>query len=123
MLADFFDLDRFPGPRALQARPEVNLEWALIADGVSPAEVYDVLATEDGLDRALDVLGDIRDQVVWWRRPSEPPRLLATGQVAMSSAWNGRIYEEVEERGTPLRIIWQHQVWNMDLGLFAQAHR
>jgi putative spermidine/putrescine transport system substrate-binding protein len=114
-LADFFDVERFPGPRGLEARPQVNLEWALIADGVAPAEVYEVLSTEGGVERAFDVLSGIRDQVVWWRRGSEPPRLLSTGQVAMSSAWNGRIYEEVQARGTPLEIIWQHQVWNMGL--------
>ncbi len=112
-LADFFDVDRFPGRRGLQARPLVNLEWALIADGVAPSEVYDVMSTDDGLDRAFAVLDRIRDQVVWWRFGSEPPRLLATGQVSMSSAWNGRIFEEVEERDTPLDIVWDHQVWNM----------
>ena len=112
-LADFFDVDRFPGRRGLRARPEVNLEWALITDGVASSEVYDVMSTDDGLDRAFAVLDRIRDQVVWWRFGSEPPRLLATGQVSMSSAWNGRIFEEVEERDTPLDIVWEHQVWNV----------
>jgi len=114
-LADFFDVDRFPGRRGLQARPLVNLEWALIADGVAPSEVYDVMSTDDGLRRAFAVLDRIRDQVVWWRFGSEPPRLLATGQVSMSSAWNGRIFEEVEERDTPLGIVWDHQVWNFGM--------
>ena len=114
-LADFFDVDRFPGRRALQARPQVNLEWALIADGVAPADVYDVLSTEAGLSRAFAVLDRIRDQVVWWTDGAEPPRLLASGAVAMSSAWNGRIFAEIESLGSPLGTIWQHQVWNMDV--------
>ena len=114
-LAALFDLDRFPGRRGLQARPQVNLEWALIADGVAPDKVYEVLSTEEGLDRAFKVLDRIRDQVVWWRRGDEPPALLASGQVAMSSAWNGRIFDEVQERGTPLGIVWDHAVWNMDV--------
>ena len=33
-IADLFDLQKFPGKRALQKNPFVNLEWALIADGV-----------------------------------------------------------------------------------------
>ena len=41
--------------------------------------------------------------------------MLATGQVVMSSAWNGRIFEEVQSRGTPLEIVWDNQVWNLDL--------
>lgn len=115
MLADFFDLERFPGPRGLRARPEVNLEWALLADGVATDEVYAVLATDEGLERAFEVLGRISEEVVWWREGDEPPQLLASGEVAMSSAWNGRIFAEVEARGTPLGIVWDHQVWNMDV--------
>jgi putative spermidine/putrescine transport system substrate-binding protein len=87
----------------------------LVADGVARDQIYDVLSTEDGLNRAFDVLDRIRDQVVWWRRGDEPQRLLATGQVAMSSAWNGRIFQEVQARGTPIGIVWDHQVWNMDV--------
>ncbi len=114
-LTDFFDVARFPGRRGLQARAQVNLEWALLADGVAPSEVYDVMSTDDGLGRAFAVLDRIRDQVVWWRFGSEPPRLLATGEVAMSSAWSGQIFEEVEERGTPIGIVWDRQVWNFGM--------
>ncbi len=85
------------------------------ADGVAPAEVYDVLSTEAGLSRAFAVLDRIRDQIVWWTDGAEPPRLLASGAVAMSSAWNGRIFAEVEALGSPIGTIWQHQVWNMDV--------
>jgi putative spermidine/putrescine transport system substrate-binding protein len=114
-LADFFDLDRFPGRRALQARPQVNLEWALIADGVSPDDVYDVLATEAGLVRAFDVLDRIRGDTVWWQRGEDPVELLASGQVALASAWNGRIFDAVERRGSAIGILWDHPVWNMDV--------
>ncbi len=51
-LADFFDVDAFPGKRGLRRDPRVILEWALIADGAAPEEVYALLETEDGLDRA-----------------------------------------------------------------------
>ncbi|MEZ5863990.1 MAG: extracellular solute-binding protein [Geminicoccaceae bacterium] len=114
-LADFFDLERFPGRRALRARPEVNLEWALIADGVAPDDVYDALATEAGLARAFTVLDRIRGDVVWWQRGEEPADLLAAGQVAMASAWNGRIFDEVERRGSAIGIVWDHAVWSMDV--------
>jgi len=36
-LADFFDLKKFPGPRALRrSSPKFNLKWRLLADGVRP---------------------------------------------------------------------------------------
>ena len=44
-IADLFDLKKFPGKRGLQNNPFVNLEWALIADGVPQADVYKVLNT------------------------------------------------------------------------------
>ncbi|MEE9589806.1 MAG: extracellular solute-binding protein [Hyphomicrobiaceae bacterium] len=113
-LTDFFDLERFPGPRGLRRQPEVNLEWALIADGVLPEQVYQVLSTGEGLARAFAVLDRIKARIVWWTKGSEPPRLLSSGRATMSSAWNGRIFEAVRDRGADLAIIWDRQVWNMD---------
>src|SRR5690606_2938773 len=45
---DFWNVQDFPGPRSLRNSPVENLEFALIADGVAPADVYDVLATKEG---------------------------------------------------------------------------
>ena len=113
-LADFFDLDRFPGRRGLERTPVVNLEWALIADGVAPEQVYEVLSTRQGLTRALEVLDRIKPAIVWWTKGSQPPRMLSSGEVVMSSAWNGRIFEAVKDRGSDLVIVWDRQVWNLD---------
>ncbi|MCV5753666.1 extracellular solute-binding protein, partial [Escherichia coli] len=52
-LTDLFDLKTFPGRRALQKQPQGNLEWALLADGVKPEEVYSLLETEAGRERAF----------------------------------------------------------------------
>jgi hypothetical protein len=43
---DFFDVENFPGRRAIQDRPGANLEWALYADGVAIEDIYDVLETQ-----------------------------------------------------------------------------
>ena len=67
-ITDVFDLEKFPGKRALERRPNNNLEWALLADGVSADEVYGLLETEAGVSRALAKLDTIKDSVVWWRR-------------------------------------------------------
>ena len=48
---DFFDLQKFPSKRGLRKSPKVTMEWALIADGVDPKDVYKVLATPAGVDR------------------------------------------------------------------------
>ncbi len=110
-LADFFDLKRFPGPRGLRKGPRANLEWALMADGVPTERVYETLSTEDGLERALDVLSRIKTKIVWWTTGSEPVQLLESGKVVMSSAWNGGVYTAVKERGAKLDVLWDGQVW------------
>ncbi|MEJ2534283.1 MAG: ABC transporter substrate-binding protein [Gammaproteobacteria bacterium] len=113
-LADFFDVDEFPGQRGLRRTPQTNLEWALLADGVSPDRVYDALGTKEGLDRAFEVLGRIKPFVEWWRLGEDAVRLLETGQVVMTSAYNGRI-SAAAERGRPFAIVWDRQVTFMDV--------
>ena len=114
-IEDFFDVERFPGIRGLQNTPRVNLEWALMADGVPTDKVYKVLATQEGVDRAFRMLDKLRPYAIWWDEGVEPPRLLADGTVVMSSAYNGRIYDAVLEKGENFVIIWDGQVWDIDL--------
>jgi putative spermidine/putrescine transport system substrate-binding protein len=114
-LEDFFDTARFPGRRGLRRTPKANLEWALLADGVPQPLVYDVLATEAGLSRALRKLNEIKPQLVWWQAGIDAPRLLETGRVVMTSAYNGRIEAATGDRNQPFAMIWDHQIWNIDL--------
>ncbi|HEY9548669.1 MAG TPA: extracellular solute-binding protein, partial [Kiloniellaceae bacterium] len=114
-LEDFFDLERFPGGRGLRRTPMVNLEWALLADGVPSAEVYDLLRTEAGVARAFAKLDTIRDEIVWWEDASEPARLLGSGRVAMTSTYNASMFNEIAIRQQPFALLWDHQVWDLDL--------
>ena len=114
-IRDFFNLERFPGKRGLRKSPRVNLEWALMADGVPTAQVYEVLATEEGVDRAFQVLDRIKHEVVWWEAGAQPPQLLADGEVVMTSAYNGRLYNAIFKERKPFEIIWDGQVWDIDL--------
>jgi putative spermidine/putrescine transport system substrate-binding protein len=108
-IADIFDLKKFPGKRSLQKNPFVNLEWALIADGVPQGDVYKLLATPEGVDRAFKKLDTIKDQVVWWEAGAQPPQLLADGEVIMASGWNGRFYNAVKKDGKNFVIVWDQQ--------------
>jgi len=62
-IADFFDLETFPGRRGMRRIPQANLEFALMADGVPLDSVYAVLDTPEGLDRAFRKLETIKDHV------------------------------------------------------------
>ena len=116
-MADFFDLERFPGRRGMRRVPQVNLEFALIADGVPLDQVYTTLSTPEGLDRAFDKLDAIKDQVVWWEAGAQPPQMLADGEVVMSTAYNGRIFNAQVLEEQPFVIVWDGQV--LDYGQLA----
>ena len=108
-IEDFFDLERFPGRRGMRRVPSDNLEIALLADGVPLEEVYATLATPAGVDRAFRKLDTIKEQIVWWEAGAQPPQLLADGEVVMSTAYNGRIFNAVLEN-QPFEIVWDGQI-------------
>lgn len=114
-IADFFDIKKFPGKRGLRKNPKVTLEFALMADGVAPGDVYKTLATKAGQDRALKVLDTIKGSTVWWEAGAQPPQLLADGEVVMTTAYNGRIFNAAAAEGKPFEIVWDGQVWDLDL--------
>lgn len=113
-IADVFDIEKFPGKRALEKKPDANLEWALAADGVPYDQVYDVLSTEEGVNRAFAKLDTIKDQIIWWEAGAQPPQLLADGEVAIASAYNGRIFNAQVMEDQPFTIIWDGQVFELD---------
>lgn len=88
---DFWDVARRPGKRGLRRDPRGTLEIALMADGVAPGDVYRVLGTADGLDRAFRKLDQIKPYLVWWNTPAEAVQLIETGAVLMTSAPNGAV--------------------------------
>ena len=84
--SDFWDVAKYPGKRGLRRGVRGNLEFALIADGVAPGDVYKVLGTSDGVDRAFRKLDQLKPYIVWWQTGSEATKILASGDVLMTSA-------------------------------------
>jgi putative spermidine/putrescine transport system substrate-binding protein len=83
--SDFWDVAKYPGKRGLRRGPQGNLEIALMADGVAPGDVYKVLATSDGVDRAFRKLDQLKPYLVWWSTGPEAARILGSGDVLMTS--------------------------------------
>ena len=108
-VADFFDTATFPGKRGLPKNPKRTLYLALIADGVSADEVYDQLATPEGVDRAFAKLDSIKKDVVWWEAGAQPMQLLADGEVVMTTVYNGRLFDAIVAEGKPFDTIWDGQ--------------
>jgi putative spermidine/putrescine transport system substrate-binding protein len=112
--ADFFDLRRIPGKRALRRGPKTTLEIALMADGVPAREVYARLATQAGQDQAFRKLDTIKSELVWWERGAQPAQLLAAGEVALTNAYNGRIDAANRNDGRNFGIVWTNNLFTLD---------
>jgi putative spermidine/putrescine transport system substrate-binding protein len=112
--ADFWDTETWPGTRALRRGAQYNLEFALMADGVAAEEVYDVLRTEEGVERAFAKLDEIRDNLIWWEAGAQPLQMMAAGEVEMTSAYNGRLTTSNRQEGTDFQGVWPGSIYAID---------
>ncbi|WP_229332846.1 extracellular solute-binding protein [Halomonas sp. KAO] len=111
--ADFWDVEKFPGKRGLRKGAKGNLEFALMADGVKREEVYDLLMTQAGIDRAFEKLEELEPHIQWWEAGAQPPEWLASGDVVMTSSYTGRIASAIED-GYSYGIVWDGQLYSVD---------
>lgn len=103
--ADFWDVENFPGPRALRNHPIDNLEFALMADGVAPEDLYPL-----DVERAFAKLDEIKPHIaVWWTSGSQPAQMLVDNEVVLASGWNGRFFAVISE-GAPIGIEYNEAV-------------
>ena len=114
-VADFFDAKTYPGRRAIRNDPTVIMEWALIADGVPQEDVYSVLETPEGIERALATMDAIKAGLVLWEDGLEPVRLLNSDEVVMSSVWATTGAIASREEGANFSIVWDGRVIELDL--------
>ena len=111
--ADFWDTKKFPGKRGMRKGARYNLEFALMADGVKSADVYKVLATKDGAERAFRKLTELKPSIQWWEAGAQPPQFLVAGDVALTTVYNGRI-DAANREGRNLRISWTGGIYDLD---------
>jgi putative spermidine/putrescine transport system substrate-binding protein len=112
--ADFWDVAKIPGKRSLRKGPKYSLEFALLADGVAKEDVYKVLRTPDGVERAFKKLDQLKPNIVWWESGAQPLALLATGEVAMTSAYNGRIAGINKTEKKNFKVVWNGGIYALD---------
>lgn len=112
--SDFFDTATFPGKRALRQGPKGNLEAALMADGVAPTDVYKTLGTPGGVERAFHKLDSIKGQLLFWKAGGQPMQLLASGEVAMTTSYNGRVTNAIRQDHKPFGLVWNQSLQTMD---------
>ncbi|MDR3538328.1 MAG: extracellular solute-binding protein [Acetobacteraceae bacterium] len=111
--ADFWDVAKYPGKRGLAKSVRGNLEIALLADGVAPADVYKTLATSDGLDRAFRKLDQLKPYIVWWQTEAEAAHILGSGDVLMTSAPSGGIATATHSEPHNFGMQWSQALYEV----------
>ncbi len=101
--ADFFDVQKFPGFRALNSTaPQTTLAFALLADGVPKDKLYPL-----DLDRAFKKLNTIKSHIkVWWTQTGQSEQIFRDGEVDMMSIWSSRIIS-LMKTGVPVDVVWE----------------
>ena len=108
--ADYFDTTKIPGKRGAWDYSEGGMfEFALMADGVKPADLYPL-----DLPRATAKLNTIKDDIVFWASGAESQELIGSGEVAMSMIWNGRGWSAKNIDNKPVEMQWNQQIVTAD---------
>jgi putative spermidine/putrescine transport system substrate-binding protein len=111
--ADFFNLKAWPGHRGMRNTPKYNLEFALVADGVAPADVYKVLGEKGGVERAFAKLNQIKPQLQFYDATAQGYDWLLNGQTVFAMLPNGRVLQAVKD-GKPLAMVWNGSSYLLD---------
>lgn len=100
-IADFFDVERFPGNRVVFDYPKNGLlEAALVADGVPAEDVYPL-----DVERALAKIDTIRDSLVLAPSYGAVQQMLVDDQASMVLTVTARIVV-TKESGANLVPVW-----------------
>ena len=113
--ADFWDVKKFPGTRAYRANNvDGALEQALMADGVPPEKVYEVLATPEGKRRAINKIRELKPHIaVFWGSGAQQAQLMKDAEVDMSTGWNGR-FDNAKKDGAKVGYTFNQALLDYD---------
>src|SRR5262249_48761457 len=108
--ADFFDTKKFPGTRAVSGYgPDVNIEIALMADGVEKDKLYPA-----DVDRAFKKLQELKpDIAVIWQSGAQQAQLAQNQEVDMEAVWVSRIDAAIKE-GAPFAYTYNQGVVDVE---------
>lgn len=105
-IKDFFDVETFPGKRAMYKWGAGMWEAALLADGVAPEALYPL-----DLERAHAKITGFKDHIAaYWGGGAESQSLLLDGEVTMALIWSTRAKVLHEDTDGEISFIWDQAV-------------
>jgi putative spermidine/putrescine transport system substrate-binding protein len=110
--ADFFDVKKFPGGRALYAQPRFMLELALLAEGVPNDKIYPI-----DVERALKKIADFKSNIVtFYTSHGQSVQLIKDGEVDLLVMTDGRADAAIKD-GADLAFTYNQGI--IDAGCLA----
>lgn len=110
----FFDTKAIPGTRSIYNWPYGMVEAALLGDGVAFKDLYPL-----DVDRALDKLDDVRDDLVFWDSGAQMQQQMTSGAAPFAFAWDARA-SYLGRRGEPIDIEWAENIQDGGLDVSAK---
>ena len=113
--SDFFNTKKFPGKRGIYFGFKPNLELSLIADGVSPKGLYNVIknqtsAISRSINKIDELCNDPKGGCVFWMSGSEPSNLLKNNEVVMSTGWANRFTKSKIDENLSITQVFNNQI-------------
>jgi putative spermidine/putrescine transport system substrate-binding protein len=105
---DFWNVEKFPGRRALRRDALWTIEAAVKADGVSESEFYPL-----DIDRAFRSLDRIKPHVkTWWSDNSQSQQLMEQDEVDLIHMTNGRATQSILDHKAPFALVWNGAIFS-----------
>ena len=106
--ADFWNVEKFPGRRALRRDAVWAIEAALKADGVQEAQFYPI-----DVDRAFRSLDRIKPHIkAWWSDNSQSQQLMEQEEVDLIHMTNGRATQSILDHKAPFALVWNEATYS-----------
>lgn len=114
--ADFFDLKRFPGKRAMFKWFLCMPEACMLAAGKKPSEVYPI-----DMKLVIDMVKSLGDNLVLWDTGASSQQLFLNGDIVMGNIWNTRAMRLSRDTKGRIASTWNQQIivpatWNIPKG-------
>ena len=103
--ADFWDVKKFPGKRAFPGVFYGTIEAALLADGVSPDQLFPL-----DFDRGFAKLDELRPNMMLFTSYGEGQQMVASGNSPFGVSFNGRVFA-LNQQGQKMTTVWNQSVF------------
>ena len=105
--ADFWNVEKFPGRRALRRDAFWTMEAAAKADGIKDDAFYPL-----DVERVFRSLDRIKPHIkTWWSDNSQAQQLMEQEEVDLIYMTNGRATQSILDHKAPYEMIWNEAIY------------